>query len=244
MTQDCSTSLSTAHGNSGSTDRRFLGGIHITGAEHHSAPGMEGMSASEVAPEQSHSLFSKEQSASGTPWGYLYIHNRRVDLFRQQLDAYNLANPDAAHRCFVHYSYKYRQKPKGHGVQKQHQPTVSGLVFLQGTTAELRSFLRENYPQYHLVNDCSTGRPASIANRVMQSFIEVSTFRPESITFLREPFEKFAKDRTRLRILTGPFKGMEGYIIRIDRDRQLVMEFGGYAVAIRGVHNEDFQVAE
>ena len=30
--------------------------------------------------------------------------------------------------------------------------------------------------------------------------------------------------------------------MRIDRDRQLVMEFGGYAVAIRGMRNEDFEV--
>ena len=55
---------------------------------------------------------------------------------------------------------------------------------------------------------------------------------------------KFAKDHVKLRVLTGLFKGLEGYIVRIDRDRQLVMEFAGYAVAIRGVHNEDFEVVE
>lgn len=244
MTQDCSTSLSTAHGNNGSQDRRFPEGIHITGAEMHSAPGMESISIQDVSPATQQQHFRKDISVQDAPWGYLYIHNSRVELFKRQLDAYNMANPDAAHRCFVHYSYRYRQKTTGHGVEKQHLPTVSGLVFLQGTTAELQSFLKENYPQYHLVNDCSTGKSASIANRVMQSFIEVSTVRPESITFLREPFDRFAKDHTKLRILTGPFKGMEGYIVRIDRDRQLVMEFAGYAVAIRGVHNEDFQVAE
>ena len=36
----------------------------------------------------------------------------------------------------------------------------------------------------------------------------------------------------------------EGYIVRIDRDRQLVFDFGGRAVAIRGVHKEDFEVVE
>ncbi|MCM1515880.1 MAG: hypothetical protein NC080_05625, partial [Paraprevotella sp.] len=67
---------------------------------------------------------------------------------------------------------------------------------------------------------------------------------PERVTFLRDPFIKFAKDHVRLRVLTGLFKGQEGYVVRVKRDRQLVMDLGGYAVAIRNVHNEDFEVAE
>ena len=210
----------------------------------HSAPGVEGMPTCDSASGLSHPVSCKENTPHDAPWGYLYIHNRRVELFKKQVEAYNLANPNAAHRCFVHYSYHYKQKDKGQGVAKQHLPTVSGLVFLQGTTSELQSFLRTNYPKYHLVHDCSTSKPASIPNHVMQPFIEAATIRPERITFLREPFEKFARDHTKLRLLSGPFKGMEGYIVRIHRDRQLVMAFGGYAVAISGVHNEDFEVAE
>lgn len=63
-------------------------------------------------------------------------------------------------------------------------------------------------------------------------------------SFLHDSFEKIVKDHVKLRVLTDPFTGYEGYIVRIDRDRQLVFEFGGYAVAIRGVHNEDFEVVE
>ena len=64
---------------------------------------------------------------------------------------------------------------------------------------------------------------------------------PERVTFLSDPFEKFARNHVKLRVLTGIFAGCEGYIIRIDRDRQLVFDFGGYAVAIRGVRKEDFE---
>lgn len=79
---------------------------------------------------------------------------------------------------------------------------------------------------------------------MMQPFMQAITSHPDNVTFLRDPFVKFAKDHVKLRVLTGLFKGLEGYIVRIDRDRQLVMEFAGYAVAIRGVHNEDFEVVE
>ena len=37
---------------------------------------------------------------------------------------------------------------------------------------------------------------------------------------------------------------MTGYIIRIDRDRKLVMEIGGMSVAISGVHAERFEEVE
>ena len=130
------------------------------------------------------------------------------------------------------------------GVIKKQQPTISGLVFLQGEVKELQTFLQTNYPHYHLVNDCSTGQPASISHKMMQPFMQVVSAHPENVTFLRDPFIKFAKDHVKLRVLTGLFKGMEGYIVRVDRDRQLIMELGGYAVAIRGVHKEDFAVVE
>ena len=48
----------------------------------------------------------------------------------------------------------------------------------------------------------------------------------------------------KLRVLTGILAGQEGYVVRILRDRQLVMDFGGNAIAICDVHNEDFQIAE
>ena len=95
-----------------------------------------------------------------------------------------------------------------------------------------------------MVKDRCKGVPASIRDKVMQPFMTVLKDNPERVTFLRDPFEKFAKDHVKLRVLTGIFAGCEGYIVRIDRDRQLVFDFGGYAVAIRGVHKEDFEVVE
>ena len=67
---------------------------------------------------------------------------------------------------------------------------------------------------------------------------------PNRVTFLRDHFVKFARDHVKLRVLTGIFQGQEGYVVRILKNRQLVMDFGGYAVAINNVHNEDFEIAE
>ncbi len=78
----------------------------------------------------------------------------------------------------------------------------------------------------------------------MKPFMRLMDTEPERVTFLRDPFLKFAKDHVKLRVLTGPFKGQEGYVVRVNRDRQLVMDLGGYAVAISRVHREDFEVVE
>ena len=214
MTQDCLDSHSTA-----GVSRRLPKGINITGTGSKPAPAIEGM-----------------------PWGYLFIHNKTAQVFEREMDSYNENNPGSAHACFIHRSFTYRQKNENGGVKKELKPTVSGLVFLQGRTVDLQKFLRTRYPQYHLVNDRCKGLPASISDKVMQPFMTVLKDNPERVTFLRDPFEKFAREHVKLRVLTGLFAGCEGYIVRIDRDRQLVFDFGGYAVAIRGVHKEDFEV--
>ena len=213
MTQDCLDSHSTA-----GVSRRLPKGINITGTGGKPAPAIEGI-----------------------PWGYLFIHNKTAQVFEREMDSYNENNPQSAHACFIHRSFTYRQKNENGGVKKELKPTISGLVF-QGRTVDLQKFLRARYPQYHLVNDRCKGLPASISDRVMQPFMTVLKDNPERVTFLRDPFEKFAREHVKLRVLTGLFAGCEGYIVRIDRDRQLVFDFGGYAVAIRGVHKEDFEV--
>ena len=201
--------------------------------------------ASKNLPKGIHVTETDEKTGSGIegiPWGYLFIHNKTAQAFEKEMDDYNGEHANSPVPCFIHRSFRYRQKNEHGGVKKELMPTISGLVFLQGHTRTLQTFLREYYPQYHLVNDRSKNEPSSIRDKVMKPFMTVLKDNPERVTFLRDPFEKFAKDHVKLRVLTGIFTGCEGYIVRIDRDRQLVFDFGGYAVAIRGVHKEDFEV--
>ena len=229
MTQDCLGSPSAADG------RKVLPkGIHIIEAENQLASKVEGISPLQALSDSSYAT---------TSWSYLHLQHMSVTPFLRWLDIYN-AKGDTLRKqhYFVHRSFRYcyRDPETERGIRKTLERTVSGLVFLQGEVRDIQSFLRLYFPQYHLVNNCSTGRPAVIPDAVMQPFMRVVKAHPEQVTFLREPFEKFARDHVRLRVLTGPFRGYEGYIVRIDRDRQLVFDFGGIAVAIRGVHNEDF----
>jgi hypothetical protein len=229
MSLDSSLPSSIADENKHYGNKCFPKGIHVIRADEKSARTVEEVSNSDEEKE--------------IPWGYLFIQHFAAEKFEKTLETVKLEG-DFKPKCFIHRTINYKRKPNGKGIMKEEKPTISGLVFLQGETDDLKDFLKNNFPQYHLVNNCTTGKPASIQNRIMKPFMDLMKLEPERVTFLRDPFEKFAKDHVKLRILTGIMAGQEGYVVRILRDRQLVMDFGGYAVAIKGVHNEDFEIAE
>jgi len=235
MTQDCLNSPSTAD-----VSKRLPKGIHVIGAERLSDPSVEGISRRKRIKKE------EDPSTDPTSWSYLFILHMAAKGLEKRLEEFNADKKNTKQPYFIHktFRYTYKDKERQQGVKKTLEQSVSGLVFLQGTVDELQEFLKKHFPQYHLVNDRSLGRPASIKDSVMQPFMNVMKTHPEQVTFLRDAFEKFAKDHVKLRVLTGPFKDYEGYIVRIDRDRQLVFDFGGIAVAIRGVHKEDFEVVE
>ena len=228
MTQVCSLPSSAVDVNDEYNSKHLPKGIHVIRTDEKSARRVEGISNSEDGE---------------TPWGYIFIQHFAAEKFEKTLETAKL-NGDFKPKCFIHRTISYKSKPNGKGIIKEEKPTISGLVFLQGETEMLKDFLQKNFPRYHLVKNCMTGEPASIKDSVMRPFMQVMKTEPQRVTFLRDPFVKFAKDHVRLRVLTGVMAGQEGYVVRILKNRQLVMDFGGYAVAINNVHNEDFEIAE
>ena len=134
-------------------------------------------------------------------------------------------------------------KPTGKSATEG-RPTISGLIFIQGKTKVIRKYLWERFPQYHLVNDCSTRKAAVIPDSVMQPFMRIANTDPSRIRFLVNPLTHYAEGNTLVEIMTGPLAGLQGYIIRIDRDRKLVIGVGDMTVAIGGVHKENFEKVE
>ena len=82
---------------------------------------------------------------------------------------------------------------------------------------------------------------AAIPDAQMQPFCQYMQLASTQIQILTKPIDQYAKGQIRLRVLTGLFAGQEGYLVRIARDRKLVIDFGGLAVAIGGVHGEQFE---
>ena len=175
MTQDCSHPSSTADVNP-CQSKSLPKGINIIEADEYSAPRVEVVSKSEEE----------------APWGYIFIRHYLVESFEKKLKTLR-AEGKHVPNSFIHRTTDYKRKPNGKGVMKTEKPTISGLVFLQGETEQLTSFLEDYFPSYHLVNNCSTKVPASIKHSIMKPFMRVMETEPERVTFLRDPFLKFAR---------------------------------------------------
>lgn len=189
-----------------------------------------------------------DKSQAPVPWSYLFIRNRDAESFSLK------AETEGGFKTFVHRTILTDAPGKTSKVKSEDQssgksategrPTISGLIFIQGKTKVIKKYLWERFPQYHLVNDCSTRKAAVIPDSVMQPFMRIANTDPSRIRFLVNPLTHYAEGNTLVEIMTGPLAGLQGYIIRIDRDRKLVIGVGDMTVAIGGVHKESFEKVE
>lgn len=196
---------------------------------------------------------TRDRSQAPVPWSYLFIRKRDAEYFSLK------AETEGGFRTFIHRTIvtdasgkSEKGKPNGSAQDRdgttatatEGRPTISGLIFIQGKTKVIRKYLWERFPQYHLVNDCSTRKAAVIPDSVMQPFMRIANTDPSRIRFLVNPLTHYAEGNTLVEIMTGPLAGLQGYIIRIDRDRKLVIGVGDMTVAIGGVHKENFEKVE
>lgn len=195
---------------------------------------------------------SHYKSQAPVPWSYLFIRKRDAEYFSLKAEA------EGGFRTFIHRTIitdasgkSEKGKPNGSAQDREAsngttegRPTISGLIFIQGKTKVIKKYLWERFPQYHLVNDCSTRKAAVIPDSVMQPFMRIAGADPSRIRFLVNPLTHYAEGNTLVEIMTGPLAGLQGYIIRIDRDRKLVIGVGDMTVAIGGVHKENFEKVE
>ena len=195
---------------------------------------------------------TRDRSQAPAPWSYLFIRKRDAEYFSLK------AETEGGFRTFIHRTIitdesgkPTKGKPNGSAQDREAsngttegRPTISGLIFIQGKTKVIKKYLWERFPQYHLVNDCSTRKAAVIPDSVMQPFMRIANTDPSRIRFLVNPLTHYAEGNTLVEIMTGPLAGLQGYIIRIDRDRKLVIGVGDMTVAIGGVHKENFEKVE
>lgn len=210
-------------------------------------PDMETPASTDMKP-------TRDRSQNPAPWSYLFIRKRDAEYFSLK------AETEGGFRTFIHRTIltdasgkSEKGKPNGSAQDREAsngttategRPTISGLIFIQGKTKVIRKYLWERFPQYHLVNDCSTRKAAVIPDSVMQPFMRIANTDPSRIRFLVNPLTHYAEGNTLVEIMTGPLAGLQGYIIRIDRDRKLVIGVGDMTVAIGGVHKENFEKVE
>ena len=107
-------------------------------------------------------------------------------------------------------------------------PAVSNLCFVYSTKAFLDDLFRgmgENR-NVHFFWDKSTRNPIVVSDKAMADFMQVCTIMADDTLYLKDITDKLHEGQ-KVRVTEGPFKGVEGTILRIKRSRRIVVELPG-----------------
>ncbi len=107
-------------------------------------------------------------------------------------------------------------------------PAVSNLCFVNAGKEELDEFLKglgeDCYARY--IWDKATSAPAVIPHQAMANFMKVCAVMSDDVLYINEISPKL-QSGVKVRVLEGPFKGVEGVVARIKKSRRVVVELPG-----------------
>ena len=134
--------------------------------------------------------------------------------------------------------------PARPGIQRQLVPAISSLVFVHWTREALDAYIR-SFGDARPVNyywDRTTDSPLTVPEKAMEDFIAVASTLDEDIIFLTEISDKL-REGQRVKVKQGPFKGVEGKIVRIRKSRRVLVELPGMlAVASTYVDPKELEI--
>lgn len=186
-----------------------------------------------TSPETFHS-----QSVADEPlhWFALSVRNNKV------LDARERLAPLCAD---TYVPLTVRVDPKG---RRTEVPAVSRLLFVRTTAGELLELERVSgqgtIPAFFIYRDTTRRAPQVIPEGQMRMFMLVSSAGEADLVYLDSVPANYQAGQ-RVRVIEGVFKGAEGRVRRVRRDRRVVVEIAGVcAVALPFLHHSFLQIIE
>ena len=107
-------------------------------------------------------------------------------------------------------------------------PAVSNLCFVRSTKAFIKEYfdgMGENRPAHFMWDKC-TREPIVVSDKAMADFMQVCQIMSDDALYLKDITDKL-REGQKVRVIDGPFKGVEGTILRIKRSRRVVVELPG-----------------
>ena len=118
--------------------------------------------------------------------------------------------------------------PTRSGISRKLVPAVSNLCFVRWTKTALDSFIRSfgDASPVTYYWDRTANRPLTIPDKAMEDFIAVASTMDEDLIYITEISAKL-REGQRVKVKEGPFKGVEGKIVRIRKSRRILVELPG-----------------
>lgn len=168
-------------------------------------------------------------------WYAIRVTYGRELKFRKLLD-------EAGFRTFV--AMRRKKTVKDGKTVVQTVPAVSNLCFVYSEKPELQLFMHslgEACPA-HFIWDRATGSPIVVPDKAMEDFMQISLVMSDDVLYLKDITDKL-REGQKVRVIEGPFKGVEGVVVRVKRSRRVVVELPGmFAIATTYVQPQDLEL--
>ena len=112
-------------------------------------------------------------------------------------------------------------------------PAIPGLLFVQGSLRQLQYGLEETASGCKLYVNVNNA-PIVVPDYQIRLFKDYLSFVDSEVMVLRKPYSYFLQKK-RIRILNGPFKGLEGRLFQIKGNYKLVYGLGNTALALSDI---------
>lgn len=131
----------------------------------------------------------------------------------------------------TYYAMKTEERIKSEKLDYEDVPLIPALFFVQCPVNWLQDFKQKHYSQLYIYTDVPGGKPAPIRDAEMEMFIMVTSKQSDgcSVEYLGEPKPQYVQGDL-VRVTEGIYKGAQGVVKRIKKDRKLVVAITGVAV--------------
>lgn len=131
-------------------------------------------------------------------------------------------------RTFVPMVWRRCPVKPGMTQSKKLVPAISSICFVYSTRAEIDEYIR-SFGDARPVNyywDRTKNAPLVVPDKAMEDFITVASSMDEELVYITEISPKL-KEGQAVRVKEGPFKGVEGKVVRIKKSRRILVELPG-----------------
>ena len=147
-------------------------------------------------------------------------------------------------RTFVPMMWKSLPAESGLKGRKKLVPAISGLVFAFAAREALDAYIH-SFGEARPINyywDRTKEAPLTVPAKAMEDFIAVASTLDEDLIYLTEITQKLREGQT-VEVIDGPFKGVKGKIVRIKKNRRVLVELPGFlAVTTNYLHPQSLRL--
>lgn len=173
---------------------------------------------------------SPDSDDSGCPQDVPHWYALRVTYGREMKLKAVLEEQEIRHFLPIK-TIHYNRKRDGKLMKKQ-VSAIPNLIFVHSTRPQVQALKEDcaaTIPVRYFM-DRTSHKPLIIPDRQMEDFIRLASDGDDNLLYLDNPEIVFEKGEP-VEVTYGPFAGIQGYVLRIRRDRKVVLVLNGLLAA-------------